>query len=211
MAFFYLQGATSLQRMRVDGTNIATLTLPTGCVLSSSRRPRFAIMGKYVMMVNSPSWNLLIDPSDDDAVYSMSPAPPALAPTLAAGTSTGLTGAYKVRVTFGVKNTKGVLLSESPLSPEPAAFTLANQSLSVTAIPTAQEPGINVRRLYRTLSGGSTYFHWADLDGNTATSVDRGISDATIASSPVPLNLGNPPGTFGIGSRLELDAIVASE
>lgn len=203
MGFLYVQAGTSLQKINAAGTTITNLSLPSGVSLSSTRVPRFATLGRYVVLVNSPNVNLLIDPTDD-TVRPMSLAAPASAATIAAGTGTGLTGAFKVKYTHGVKNSTGLLVSESPFSPESASFTASNTGLLVTGIAISPSASVNVRRVYRTLSGGAVYFHWADLDGNVQTSIDSNTSDASLSLLPAPSALGNPPGSTAGSSPLEL-------
>lgn len=185
--------------MNTAGT-LTTLTLPTGVTLSSTRRPRFVVFGNHVMMINSPSRNLWIDPSDN-TVRLMSIPRPASAPVLASGGAGNLTGAYKGKVSFLIK-VNGKVMSESPLGPASTSVTLASNSLSVTGLPLSPDPGVNARRLYRTLAGGSIYFPEIDIDDNTTTTVLTDLTDAALQLLPAPLDLGTPPGTTG--ARLTL-------
>ena len=182
---------------------LTTLTLPTGVTLSSTVRPKFAIFGRYVFVTNSPTRNLWIDPSDD-TVRPMGIQGPASPCMLAAGSGTGLTGVYKVRVSFIVKDTNGKVIYESPFGPTSAASaSLANQDLAVTGVPLSADAEINGRRLYRTLAGGNVYFQWIDLDDNTATAVTDSLSDASLNLLPAPTGLGLAPGSSG-GEQLKL-------
>lgn len=200
MGYYYLQGGTSLQKLNAAGTTITTLTLPSGVTLSPTRVPRFAILGESVVMVNSPTVNLLIDPSDD-SVRRMSPLGPITPPLAAAGAGTGLTGAYRAKYTFLIKDSYGKVLAESPFSPESTSVTLSNTGLLVTGISISPDPAVNSRRVYRTVAGGAVYFHWEDLDGNVQTSVDNNMTDARLSLLPAPTTLGNPPGSaIGSGS-----------
>lgn len=199
--FYLAQKGTSLYKIKTDGTETA-LTLPSGVTLSSTRRPRFAILGRNIVVVNSPSRNLVVSP--DGAVRPMVYRGPGSSPIVAAGSGTGLTGAYKVWVSFRVRDTStGKLLSESPLSPASASVTLTNQNLAVTGIPISSDSEVNARAVYRSAAGGTEPFEWAEIDGNVATSFTGDESDATLALLPEDPAIGIPPGTVE-GFRLEL-------
>lgn len=145
-------------------------------------------------MVNSPTRNLSIDP--EGTVRPLIPIPPSFGPTMAAGSGTGLTGAYQYKTSFIVTNSDGDLLIESPLSPPSASVTLANQNASLTDIAVSSDT-ISARRLYRTLTGGSSYFHLTDVDGNTATAQIENTPDATLELLPaLSASLISPPGTL---------------
>lgn len=203
MPYYILQGGSSLQMMSDTGT-LTTLTLPAGVTIDSTKRGRFAILGRNTVMVNSPSVNLWIDP--EGTVRPMVLRPPATQCNVAAGSSTGLTGAYQVKASFIVTDPDtGSLISESALSPASASVTLANQDLAVTGIPVSFDAETSARRLYRTASGGSVYYRWVDIDGNTQTAYTGNLSDAALALLPASPTLGAPPGTFPGGS-LELIA-----
>lgn len=200
MAYLIAQGGASLYKMDLT-TGVATaLTLPTGVTIDSTRKPRFAVLNNWVALVNSPSRNLVIDP--EGTVRVMVPRPPTHGPTLA-GSGTGLTGAYQMKVSYVVLNSDGELLMESPLSPTSASFTAANQSLSVTRIAQSTDDITN-RRLYRTSAGGSTYFQLMDIEGNVATAVLNGTADASLSLLPaLSATLTTPPGTVS-GVRMKM-------
>ena len=84
-------------------------------------------------------------------------AAPTVAPILTTGQGTGLTGKYNVRYTY-LRKVGSVIVAESNPSPE-AALTreLNNQSLAVDITASGDSQVTHVR-LYRTLSGGTTYF-----------------------------------------------------
>ena len=196
--------------MATDGLTSNQVALPPNLLLTN-RRARFALLNKRVCMSNSASNNVMFVPgdplSDDpiDFVVPMSPTPPKASVTGSVGNDVGLTGKYNVRVTFAVKNSKGAIIAESPMGPpmdEPV--TLADENLTIRDIPVSDEFGINTRRLYRTLANGSKYFHWTDVGGNGESYVEEAISDEVIQATPVSTDLGNPPGSFGSSSYLEL-------
>ena len=159
MAFSYVQGGTALYRMNASGTATA-LTLPTGVTIDSTRVGRFAIIGRQVVLVNSPSINLVIDP--DGTVRPLVPQPPACPPIAAAGASTGLTGAYRVRESFLVLDSGGRVYAESPLGPISNSVTLANQNLSVTGAALSPSSSVGARREYRTAASGAVYYALLD-------------------------------------------------
>ena len=189
------QGGSSLYYMDMSAGTTSTLTLPTGVTLSTTRKPRFAILNQWTVMVNSPSQNLAIDP--EGTVRVMVPRAPATPPTLAAGSGTGLTGAYKYRDSFVVLNSDGELLMESPLGPISQTITAANTDIALSDIDLSLDT-ISARRIYRTLAGGSdTFYHIADIDGNTNQAYLDANTDSKVKLLPVmPGILVTPPGTL---------------
>lgn len=200
MPFSIAQAGTSLVQVATDGTFV-TLTLPTEVTLSSTLRPRFAILGRVVYMVNSPTINLAIDP--DATVRFMCPLPPASAGRNAAGSSTGLTGAYITWYTNKIKDAKGNLVAESPRSPAGNSITLTSQNLSATFAPVSTQSGVNSRGVYRSTASGTIAFHLFDLDDNTVASWADGLSDAGLSLLAESGSLGSPPGSAP-GTRMEL-------
>lgn len=193
MASALVQAGTTLYSVDLSTGTATALTLPTGVTLSSTRKPRFAVLNQWVVMTNSPSRNLVIDP--EGTVRPLVPIPPTHGPTMAAGASTGLTGAYLYKVSFVVLNSDGDLLIESPLSPASTSVTLANNDASLTDVQVSADT-ITARRIYRTLTGGTSFFHVLDLNGNTATAVLENNADATVTLLPAATDtLVTPPGT----------------
>lgn len=195
MAYLIVQGGASLYKVNLS-TGVATaLSLPTGVTLSTTRKPKFAVLNQWVAMVNSPTRNLVIDP--EGTVRVMVPRPPTAPPTMAAGGSTGLTGGYRYALSHAIKNSDGELLLESPLSPLSASVTLANNDASLTDLELSLDD-INSRRLYRTLSGGAypTLYRVMDIDDNTTGSMVDNVADASLSLLPaMPSTLTSPPGT----------------
>lgn len=198
---YLVHAGTALQLVRNDGT-VSTFTLPSGTTMSSTYRARSAVLGQNVVIVNAPSENLWLDMADL-SLRKMSAVPPLSAPTLAAGTGTGLTGVYSAKVSFGVKDANGFLLSESPLSPLSLPVTLANKNLEYTFIPISNNPDVNCRRIYRTASGGTVFFNSIDINDNVAQSATDNLSDDALSRLPADPDLGNPAGTIP-GERLTL-------
>lgn len=197
MAFLLVQAGTTLNKVDVSSGAVTALTLPTGVTLSSSKKPKFALLNQWMAIVNSPTKNLLIDP--EGTVIPMVPLAPTRYPRVAAGAGTGLTGDYMVAMSFTVKNTDGALLMESPIGPASPAVTLADDDIALTIIPKSTESHVTGRRFYRTLAGGasSVMFHWFDLDDNTTLSITDGAPDATLELLPALSSvLVSPPGTM---------------
>lgn len=193
MGFSIAQGGNTLYTVLNDGT-VAALTLPTGVTVDSAKRLRAAIISRFVVLGGSPLVNLVFDPNVN-ALRVFVPIPPASPALVAVGATTGLTGAYRIRVSFAIKDENGAIVAESPLGPISDSVTLANQSLGASALPISAQSDVNCRRLYRTTAGGSVYFPWVDIDGNTTTTYDGNESDASLQLEPGDPTLGAPPGT----------------
>lgn len=190
MALTLIQAGTSLQMMDASGA-FTTLTLPTGITLNASVPPRFALYGRYVVMVNSPNRPITIDPLGK--VRVLVPFPPSSALTLASGGSGGLTGAYKAKQTFTIRDTYGNIISESDFGPAmKTAFTAAANDLATSGINLSGDD-ITGSNLYRTVAGGEVYFKWRELDGNTQTTCeDDNMADLSLEIFTAP-TLGTPP------------------
>ena len=213
MPYLYIQAGRTLNRMSADGRAANPVDLGPG-ISFGQRDPQFAVINRRVVVGNSPTHNLIIEDGNGvdgvgAEVFPMSPSPPITAPTLTAvakrrDESPSVTGTYKVRVSFACKNENGQVVSESPLGPESAVLEATDQVIEVNGIPTSNEPGVNTRRVYRTLTGGSVYFWWKDIDNNKSGMIKGAPSDELLSQTPAPDRLGNPPGSFGTSSRLEL-------
>lgn len=193
MAFLLAQGGASLYKIDLTTGVATTLTLPTGVTLDTTRKPKFAILNQWVVMTNSPTRNLAIDP--EGTVRVMVPAAPTAPPTLAAGSGSGLTGTYQGRDSFIVTNSDGELLMESPLGPISQAVTVANKDLAWTDVAVSTDV-VSARRTYRNTDAGSTYYHLLDHDGNTSTAFLNNTPDASLSLLPaLSATLISPPGT----------------
>lgn len=201
MAVYAIQAGTTLQFMQPDGT-LSTLTLPDSHTVSGSIRGRWAILGQQLVFVRAGSVNLSIDPYTS-TVYPLNLLPPIAPPTLAAGSGTGLTGDYRRRASYAIKDAAGQIINESPLSPRSLAVTLANEDLATTLIPISGQSQVNCRRLYRTAADGEEYFHELDIDDNETTAFTNALPDASLSLLPSDPTLGNPPGTMP-GTSLSL-------
>ena len=197
MAFLLTQAGTTLYKVDLSSGTATALTLPTAVTLSSTRKPKFALLNQWVAMVNSPTKNLLIDP--EGVVTPLVPLAPTRYPRVQTGSGTGLTGAYMYAVSFIVKNSDGDLLAESPIGPPSVAVTATNNDFALTIIPKSSESHVTGRRFYRTLTGGDsdTMFHLFDIDDNTTLSINDNAPDATLSLLPaLSSTLISPPGTM---------------
>lgn len=188
MAFTLIQAGTSLQMLDTAG-NVGTLSLPTGVTLSSSRVPRFAIFGRYVVMVNSPSRPLTIDPLG--VVRVLTPRPPTTRPTLSGISGGSLTGTYQVKQTFRIKDADGNVISESDYGAVAAAASITAQQLQAAGLDVSPD-AISSSMLYRTATSGAVYYPWIELDGNTQTLIADDLSDASLTLLAAP-TLGSAP------------------
>ncbi len=195
MAYYIVQSGSTLQKMTPAGV-LTTLTLPTNVTVDSTKRMRADTLGNLCVVVNSPSENLVIDTQNN--VTFLTPRPPTSAVVLAASVAAGvLTGSYKVKCTFAIKDADGNVISESGFSPESLPITLTAKDLLVSSIPVSVQPGITHRRLYRTTASGSTYYLWVELDGNVATTIQEGTTDILLQTIAADTDFGTPP-TFTI-------------
>ncbi len=193
MGFSIVQGGNTLYTVLNDGT-VAALTLPAGVTVDATKRLRAAIINRFVILGGSPLVNLSFDPNTN-ALRIFVPTPPASPCIVSVGTSTGLTGNYRVRCSFAIKDEFGVVVAESPLGPISNTIALTNDSLIASALPISPQVNVNCRRVYRTTAGGDVFFPWFDVDGNTTTSIEDGMSDASLELLPGDPTLGAPPGT----------------
>lgn len=190
MSFTLLQAGSSLQMMD-DSGNLTTLTLPTGVTLRTDVLPRWELFANYVILVNTPEpFSLSID--GDGTVRPFNPPPPTSAPVVSQGDAAGsLTGTYTVRYTFLIKDAAGNIIAESEMSPISNSVAITSANLKVASLETSPYT-ISARRVYRTTTGGSTYFPWIEVEGNTITEVEDDLSDAGLSLVAAP-DLGNPP------------------
>jgi len=188
MAYTLLQGGSSLQMMDTSGT-LTTLTLPTGVTLDPARIMRAAIFGKYVVLVNSPTRPLTVD--SEGVVRVLCPRAPRTIITLSGPSAGGLSGTFLVKQSFRILDADGNVIAESPLGPVSPNVTISAKLLRVAGLDLSADT-ISGTRLYRTITNGSTYLPWIDLDGNTQTTIEDDLSDALLTTLAAPL-LGEPP------------------
>lgn len=103
---------------------------------------------------------------EDGAVYEWGLEAPTIAPTLAIGIGTGLTGKYNAKYTY-VRKVDGVVVAES--NPSPAAsvpVVLADQSMSVT-VTQPDDTQVTHIRVYRTSTNGEVYNYDSEISAGT--------------------------------------------
>jgi hypothetical protein len=189
MPFAIIQAGSALQMLASDGT-LTTLDLPETVSLRSDVPPRWAIDGRYVILVNTPSQALTIGP--DGVVRPLSPRAPRIGPILSAATAGALSGTYAAQYTFVIKDALGNVIAESGFSPVGNTVTFTSKKLRAANLDISPDT-ISARRLYRTTTGpGGTYFGWIELDGNVLTQIEDDLSDAGLQINAAP-TLGNPP------------------
>lgn len=192
---FYLgQAGGSLQSVSTAGT-VAALTLPSGVTISTTLTGHWAILNQQIVFVTAGTVSLWIDPRDL-TVRPLHILPPTAAPAIAAGSGTGLTGAYRVGVAYGVRNVDGILLNRSPVTGPSIAATLTNKDASITNIPISPDPLVTCRIVYRTAAGGTDLFESVIIDDNVTTAILDTLPDAALGDQPADLNLSIAPGAI---------------
>lgn len=201
------------------------LTLPSTVTLTEDRVPRFEVSGVHAIIVNTPSYPLIVD--DNGIVLPLSPAAPTAAPTVAVGTAGALTGNYYVKYTFLIRDLDENVVAESGFSPTSAVVALTSDNLAVSALQTMSGLGTEIddryeiiRRVYRTSAGTTTFFQWYDVEDNTSTTFEDDATDASIAVLAAPAN-GTAPFLshiasfrdilFGVNDSVDRDKLLHSE
>lgn len=194
MAWTLAQVGSKLYRVGTDYT-ATELSLPSGITLDTSKKLRMTLLGRTVVLVNGCSRNLAVD--FDGTVRTLVPQPPPNPLFLGSGGAGSLTGTYRYRFTYAVKDRYGRLVAESPMSPYWVTAAAAI-NISVSYIGVSDDPSVNCRRIYRTTNGGTTYFLLRELDDNVTTSFVDSLSDAALSLyAQSNDSLGAPPGSAG--------------
>lgn len=189
MPYAIIQAGDDLQFLNTDG-ELTNITLPTGITLATDRPPRWLVMNRYVILVNTPTRPVTIDGTG--TVRPMAPLGPTTAPTVAAVSGGSLTGTYSgIRYSFIVRNLDGEIISESAMSPASEEVTVTNQAIKVSGIETSTEV-ITARRVYRTVDDGTSLFHWFDIEDNISTEFTSDTPDSGLGLIETPI-LGDPP------------------
>jgi len=130
-------------------------------------------------------------------VYEWGIVAPSVAPTIAVGGGTGLTGDYNVRYTYRRKEGSVVVCESDPSDTAAAAVTLSNEDLEVNWTASA-DPQVTHVAIYRTEAGGAVYYHDQDVAIGTTT-IDTDTSDGALGTQ-VATNHDRPPlGSFVVG------------
>jgi hypothetical protein len=191
--FYVVQGGTKLYSMTLAG--VATeLTLPTGITVDATKRLRGAMLNRQLVLCGSPSETLWLDPYG--TLRRLAIKSPAGPPILASGGAGTLTGSYRAKYTFFVRDkVSKAVVWESSFSPVSAASaSLTNAVLQASNIEIAADT-VDGRRVYRTTTGpGTSYFKWVDVEGNLQTVVIDGLGDTGLGLIAAPTDLGTLPG-----------------
>lgn len=188
MSFYLVQGATSLFLVDTAGAG-TTLTLPTDVSLLA-KRMRSVILNRGVVLVNSPTRPLLVDPVGESAhVYPLDIKAPASAPTLTAVSGGSLTGSYTAKVAFGVKDDNGNVVILSPYGPASGSVSLSSQGIRYADLPISTDSVVNFRRIARTAASGEEYFDVFDVDDNSTTTAQNALSDEGLPTEPISEDL----------------------
>lgn len=114
--------------------------------------------------------------------------PPTTTSTVASQATGLLTGAYRYKMTWVNSS-----LVQGDVGPVTATFTAASATLRVSSLPVApQSYGISTRRLYRTVTSGTTFMLVATISDNTTTTYDDNNADSTLGAA-APTDNGVPP------------------
>lgn len=113
--------------------------------------------------------------------------PPATACKAAEGVGTGLTGAYKYKITF--VNRDGY---ESNPSAASNAISVTDKTIALTDIPIGDST-IAERKIYRTKNNGVVFYYVDTLENNTATTYsdakgDTGLTSLMLDNNNIPVN-----------------------
>lgn len=104
------------------------------------------------------------------------------------GAAGSLSGGYQYKITY--VNSQSVEGNPSTAS---TTFTVTNQQISMTCLPIApQSWGVASRRIYRTVTSGSTFMRVATINDNITTTYLDNTADTALGVT-VPTNAGVPP------------------
>lgn len=188
--------ASGLYRVTTAGAGTA-LTLPSDVSIVSGRTPRMAVLDRNVIITNALTRSILIDP--DFNVYPLQLAPPTSAAVLSDGAAGSLSGSFRVKYTYCIKDANGRLIVESDFSPASASYTITSKLLKAT-VSKPTDTAVTHIKLYRTTTSGSTYFPWGEIDGRDTATFSSAMSDASLQLVAAPTSLGTAagavPGSF---------------
>lgn len=194
MAYNIVVAGGSIYTVSPDGT-WRELTVPVSASVSDTMPARMAVLGRQVVIVNGAVPSLQIDPLG--IVRPMQLTPPMSPPVLSTPRAGGLSGNYRVKYAYGIKDPETLAIiamsDYSPTSTESGAFT--SKVLQADGVSVSPDPACNFRRVFRTTTGpGGTYYEWIDIDGNTLTSIADDLPDAALSVLAAPTEVGVAPG-----------------
>lgn len=194
MPYYLIHAGTALQKLATDGV-LSSLTLPSGVTVSSARRARFAILDRWVIVVNAVSRNIFMDAATLQTRL-LNIAGPSAKLTSAAGAAGNPNGEYRYKFTYAIMSGTDVLV-ESPFSAESTPITLTNLKGALSDITVSPTTSVNARRIYRTTNGSSTYYLLATIADNTTTTYTDDSTDYDLALLGEVEPRGNAPGVDG--------------
>ena len=125
---------------------------------------------------------------------------PATAPTLGT-TGTGLTGDYNAKYTYIRKVGSTVVHESNPSDAAGSAQTLSNENLTVDVTASSDSQVDNIR-IYRTLTGGSSYFYDQEVANTTAT-ITSSQADSALGTELETNNDRPPLGSVVVGPSFD--------
>jgi hypothetical protein len=114
-------------------------------------------------------------------VYNWGIEAPTNAPTVEAGSSTGLTGDYNAKYSYARKEGSTVVVESNLSDAASSAVTLADQSLKINFTQPTDAQVTHIR-VYRTLTDGATYYHDQDIAIGGNNYVDSTTADGSLGT-----------------------------
>ncbi len=166
--------------------NTSLVTIPSAqSVFTMANRVGAALMENHLFMGNGGVIPYKYNGTDftRHGVYA-----PTSMPVPSTGAGGVLSGAYQ----YKVLNRNTALVAGNP-GTATSTFTVASTTISLTCLPIApQSWGVNSRRLYRTVTSGSTFFLVDTINDNTTITYIDNIPDASLGAE-APSDKGVPP------------------
>lgn len=179
-------------RYQVAGT---TLYADETSILTGLSLNLFTTLQPFRPLNDTSEWIYIADDSlmrkyDGTNVRNWGIAAPSAAPTIVAGSGTGLTGDYSA-VYIYVRVVGSSIATRSSPSATPTAVTLANEDLDVTVVASSDAQVTNIR-IFRTVAGGTAHLFDQQVANAsatiTSTQADSALGDAVETDNSVPNN-----------------------
>lgn len=168
----------------LDGTSLVTIPSAQG-VMTAGVRVAAAQMENHIFICNG---NVTPYKYNGTNFTRHGIPQPTLSPSFNSNGAGNLTGDYRYKITY--VNSQSV---EGNASDATSTFTVTMKILNLSSLPVAPTShGVNARRIYRTLTSGTTFFRVAEISDNTTTTYDDNIADASLGLAE-PSNKGEPP------------------